>query len=82
VHSDALRDFWHPVGWSASVGPEPYQTVLLDTTIVVWRDAKGAPHDVAIAYRGALADLGVEDSYDAHPLDETPPGAPTGRTQP
>jgi len=37
---------------------------------------------VAIAYRRALVDLGVEESYDAHPLDEGAPHAATGGHQP
>jgi phenylpropionate dioxygenase-like ring-hydroxylating dioxygenase large terminal subunit len=64
VKSEALRDFWHPVGWSSEIGTGPKRTVLLDTAVVVWRDGAGTAHafrDLCM-HRGTALSLGsVED---------------------
>jgi phenylpropionate dioxygenase-like ring-hydroxylating dioxygenase large terminal subunit len=64
VNPDALRDFWHPVGWSSDIGTKPYRTVLLDTVVVLWRDGDGGLHafrDLCM-HRGTALSLGaVED---------------------
>jgi phenylpropionate dioxygenase-like ring-hydroxylating dioxygenase large terminal subunit len=64
VNLEALRDFWHPVGWAADIGAKPVRTTLLDTVIVVWRDGSGQLHafrDLCL-HRGTALSLGtVED---------------------
>jgi phenylpropionate dioxygenase-like ring-hydroxylating dioxygenase large terminal subunit len=64
VNIDALRDFWHPVGWATKIGAKPYRSVLLDTTLVLWRDRTGTLHafrDLCL-HRGTALSLGtVED---------------------
>ena len=60
VNSDALRGFWHPVGWSSAIGTAPKRTVLLDTVVVVWRDGAGTAHafrDLCM-HRGTALSLG------------------------
>ena len=59
VNSEALRGFWHPVGW-ASASTTPKRTVLLDTAVVVWRDGAGtadAFRDLCV-HRGTALSLG------------------------
>jgi phenylpropionate dioxygenase-like ring-hydroxylating dioxygenase large terminal subunit len=61
VNTDALRDFWHPVAWAADVGTTPTRSVLLDTAVVIWRDAPGVAHafrDLCI-HRGTALSLGT-----------------------
>ncbi len=64
VNSEALRGFWHPVGWASAIGTAPKRTVLLDTAVVVWRDGAGTAHafrDLCM-HRGTALSLGsVED---------------------
>jgi phenylpropionate dioxygenase-like ring-hydroxylating dioxygenase large terminal subunit len=64
VNIDALRDFWHPVGWADEVGLKPRPTVLLGTALVLWRDGTGsvrAFRDLCM-HRGTALSLGaVED---------------------
>jgi phenylpropionate dioxygenase-like ring-hydroxylating dioxygenase large terminal subunit len=64
VDLDALADFWHPVAWSADIGPSPYATVILETAIVLWRSGSGdlrAFRDLCL-HRGTALSLGrVED---------------------
>ena len=44
---EALRNCWHPVGYSNEVGEKPHRTKLLNEVLVIWRDSVGAPHAMA-----------------------------------
>jgi vanillate O-demethylase monooxygenase subunit len=63
VSTEALRDFWHPVAFSAEVTQEPRSVTLLDERIVVYRTADGSPaalRDLCI-HRGTPLSLGWVD---------------------
>lgn len=60
MNSNALRACWHPVGYSADFGNSPRAATLLDTRVVLWRDASGvlhAGHDRCV-HRGTQLSLG------------------------
>ncbi len=56
----ALRSCWHPVAYARDVADTPFQAMLLDEPLVVWRDTTGVPrvlNDVCI-HRGTALSLG------------------------
>lgn len=58
--SDALRNCWHPVAYSDSLGALPRRAVLLGEPLVLWRDSTGTPHtliDICV-HRGTALSLG------------------------
>ncbi len=60
MNSTALRACWHPVGYSAEIGDQPVGVMLLDTRVVLWRDAQGtlhAHHDRCV-HRGTQLSIG------------------------
>lgn len=60
MNSSALRVCWHPVGYSAAIGQQPVGTLLLDTRVVLWRDAHGAlqAHHDRCVHRGTQLSIG------------------------
>jgi phenylpropionate dioxygenase-like ring-hydroxylating dioxygenase large terminal subunit len=61
VNSDALADFWHPVGWSRDIGTQPHKAMLLNTPVALWRDGEGTLHAFGdqCPHRGTALSLGV-----------------------
>jgi len=59
--TEALRNYWHPVGWGAELGAEPTGTDLLNERIVIWRDVDGVPHAGSdrCPHRGTALSLGT-----------------------
>ncbi|MEM7130054.1 MAG: aromatic ring-hydroxylating dioxygenase subunit alpha [Chloroflexota bacterium] len=59
--SEKLYKCWHPVAYSHAVSADtPYNSMLLDEALVIWRTADGTPHamqDLCI-HRGTALSLG------------------------
>ena len=63
--TNALRDYWHPVAFSSTVGVKPVSATLLNEHLVLWRSKNGvvAFKDLCI-HRGTRLSLGwIEGSY-------------------
>lgn len=63
VSNTALRDYWHPVAWSADVTDHPSKVVLLGERVALYRVASGRPvalRDLCI-HRGTPLSLGWVD---------------------
>lgn len=64
--ASGLRDYWYPVEWSNRVRRSPTGVKLLDTEIVLQRDASGAVHALRdrCPHRGVKLSLGTEEFPD------------------
>lgn len=60
MNTTALRACWHPVGYGTDIGDQPVGVTLLDTRVVLWRDAAGAlhAHHDRCVHRGTQLSLG------------------------
>ena len=56
----ALRQCWHPVGYSSKLTNEPRRAQLLGELIVLWRDSSGKAHALAdmCIHRGTALSIG------------------------